>query len=119
MVAAAELIQPRGVLWLHPHHLGEVEVEGVPLQLDGRKEEWEEVVFPAHLGVVGLGGEFESSEMQEEGELPLIHQTRDDSLELRGAAPVMMTALMEVAAAGEAEDPEELDVVQPAVAAVE
>ena len=39
MVAVAELIQPRVVLWLHPHHLGEVEVEeGVLLQLDGRKE---------------------------------------------------------------------------------
>ena len=90
----------------------------MPLQLDGRKEECEEVAFLARLGVAELEGEFESSEMQE-GELLLILQTRDDSLERRGVAPVMMTVLMGVAVAGEAEDQEELGAVQPAVAAVE
>ena len=83
MAVAAELIQPRVDLWLHPHHLEEVGVsEGAPLQLDGRKEEQEEgVAFLVQPDVADLGGEFESSETQEEGVVPLppIHQTRDGS----------------------------------------
>ena len=71
--------------------------------MDGRKEVWEEVVCLVHLDVEGLGGESGLSEMQEEGEedLPLIHQTLDDSSEWKGAAPVMMTALVGAAVAAE------------------
>jgi hypothetical protein len=101
VVAAAELIQPRVVQWLRPHHPGEVAVEeGVPLQFGGHKED--EVAFLVQPGAVDLGGDFESSETQEEGEgdHPPIHQTRDDSLEQKGAAPAMMTVLVGAAVAG-------------------
>ena len=79
--------------------------EEVPLQFDGRKEESgeDEVAFllVQLLGEADLGGEFESSETQEEGEgdLPPIHQTQDDSLEQKGVAPAMTTALVGVAVA--------------------
>ena len=129
MVAAAELIQLRVVPRLHPHHQGEVGVEeGVPLQFDGRKEESEgdEVAFllVQPQGVVDLGGEFESSEMQEgEGDLPLIRQTRDDSLEQKGVDPATMTALVEAVvvegAVGDQEEGEPLGVAHPAEGAVE
>ena len=105
-MAAAELIQPRVVQRLHPHHQGAVGgEEEVPLQFDGRKEESgeDEVAFllVQPLGAADLGGGFESSETQEEGEggLPPIHQTQDDSLERKGVAPAMMTALAGVAVA--------------------
>lgn len=102
--------------------------EGVPLQFDGRKEESEgdEVAFllVQPQGVVDLGGEFESSEMQEgEGDLPLIRQTRDDSLEQKGVDPAMMTALVEAVvvegAVGDQEEGEPLGVAHPAEGAVE